>query len=265
MGKTVAVCSELKNTGKSVTTFILANQLREMGRQDLKILVCCLNFKYSLLYKLFKVNTSYVGLEELANLRTIKGETSENIESIIPQSNGIYFLGTYRMTDAFVQKNIESFKSLLEELKEKFDLIIFDTVSEKENILTDMVLDRADVILKLFVQDNESLTELNGVKEEKEPYNQEIIYMVSKYRNIYPKYRDIKRRFSLSKVYTVDYCETLQEMKNRDSLHLYIQRDTDCNNSVRRISGHILEALGLSRPPDNKVKEKTWRYLLTRQ
>ncbi len=261
MGKIVALWSDIKSTGKSVITYILANQMKEMGNKDLKILVCCLNLKYSLLYKLFKINTSEVGLEELINYQTLENESAAIVGEIIPQSNGISFIGTYRTTNSYALKNIDNFKKVLEKLKESYDLIIFDTVSGKENVLTNAVLEKADIILKLFVQDNESIQGLSRLEEENNLYNQEIIYIVSKYRNIYPRHSDIKRRFSLKNMYKVEYCETLQEMKNRDSLHLYLQRETECNTSIRHVSRYILESLGLSQPPDSFIKERPLRYL----
>ncbi len=261
MGKIISIWSDVKKSGKSIVTYMLANQMREMAKKDIKILVCCLNLKYSALYKLFDINTSATGIEDLVNHQFYEGDKSELISSIIPKSNGVYFLGSYRTTNPYAQKNIEKYTKLFEELQRNFDLIIFDTVSGNENILTNIVLQKAHVILKLFVQDNESLKDLQGVHEDESSYAQETIYMVSKYRNIYPKISDIKRRYKLSKVFTMDYCDTLQEMKNRDSLHLYLQRETSCNNSVLAISKHILENLDLM-PEKNQIKKKT-RLLFT--
>ena len=260
MGKIIAVWSDTKKSGKSVMTYMLANQIRKTAKKDLKILVCCLNLKYSALYKLFGVNVSATGIEDLVNYQFLETNNSDKLTSVIPKSEEVYFLGSYRTTNSYVQKNIESFSKVLEELQRSFDLVIFDTVSGKENILTNLVLQKAHIVLKLFVQDNENLKDLHNVEEEQIPYDQETIYMVSKYRNIYPRLNDIKRRFALKKVYTMDYCETLQEMKNRDSLHLYLQHETSCNNSVQSVSKHILETLGLM-PENNSVKEKPRGYM----
>jgi len=260
MGKILAVWSDVKKSGKSVVTYMLANQMKEMAQKDLKILVCCLNLKYSALYKLFGINVSATGLEDLVNYQFFETNKSDVLTRIVPKSNGVYFLGSYRTTNSYVQKNIEKYRKLLENLQNNFDLVIFDTVSGYENILTNLVLEKAHVVLKLFIQDNESLKELSKVEDEQMPYDQETLYMVSKYRNIYPKLSDIKRRYALKKVFTMDYCETLQEMKNRDSLHLYLQRETSCNNSVLAVSKHILETLGLM-PQDRLVKERPGRYM----
>ncbi|MHB8064481.1 MAG: P-loop NTPase family protein, partial [Ruminiclostridium sp.] len=178
MGKIIAVWSDVKKSGKSVVTYMLANQMKEMAQKDLKILVCCLNLKYSPLYKLFKIDVSATGLEDLVNYQSFETKASDVITSIVPKSEGIYFLGSYRTTNSYVLKNIEKYSKLLEDLQRNFDLVIFDTVSGKENILTNMVLQRAHVVLKLFVQDNESLKELSSVEDEQIPYDQETIYMV---------------------------------------------------------------------------------------
>lgn len=260
MGKIIAVWSDVKKSGKSVVTYMLANQISEMAQKDLKILVCCLNLKYSALYTLFRVSVSATGLEDLVNYQYFETNKIDILSSIVPKSNGIYFLGSYRTTNSYVQKNIGKYHKLLEELQKNFDLVIFDTVSGNENILTNLVLKKAHTVLKLLVQDNESLKDLNKVEDEQVLYEQDIIYMVAKYRNIYPSLSDIKRRYALKKVFTMDYCGTLQEMKNRDSLHLYLQRETSCNDSIQSVSQHILETWGLI-PENRDIKERPNRYI----
>jgi hypothetical protein len=260
MGKIVAVLSKERKSGKSVVTYMLANHIKQMAGNHLKILVCCLNFNYSVLYKLFKIKVSDVGLEDLVNYQFAEGSKSDVLSSITPISEGIYFLGSYKATDSYVHKNLEKYAELIDALQQNFDLIVFDTVSEKENILSNLVRQKADTVLNLFVQDNESMKELENTRDDSKICTQETIHMVSKYRNIYPRLNDIKRRYSLKEVYTVDYCETLQEMKNRDSLNLYLQRETSCNRSVQSISKHIIEALCLM-PEDSIVKEKPEGYM----
>ncbi len=246
MGKTVAVCSGVKNTGKSVFTYILANQIREMVSEDTKVLVCCLNSKFSLLYKLLGINESAPGIEELINLHESGiAQKSGVLADTIPKSNGLYFLGSYKTTNSYVNRNKAGFARLFDSLEKSFDLIIFDTVSSKESILTNIALEKSSMIINLFVQDAESLNTLNSISGIRTEMNQKKVYLMSKYRDIYPRVSDIKRRFSLDKVYTMDYCKTLQEMKNRDSLHLYLQRDTECNCSVRLLSRYIAQVFNL--------------------
>ncbi len=258
MGKTAAVISEVKNSGKSVFTYILANQIREMSTQDTKILVCCLNSKFSLLYKLLGINETSPGIEEFINLQEAGCENkSPTLADLIPKSNGIYFLGSYKTTNSYVDRNADGFSKLVDSLKKTFDLIIFDTVSSKENTLTNIVLGKSSMVINLFVQDAESVDKLNLVGDKIVNKRNEI-YVMSKYRNIYPKVSDIKRRFSPDKLYKMDYCKTLQEMKNRDSLHLYLQRDTECNQSVMDISKYITQVFDIE--TKNK-KNKRMNYL----
>jgi cellulose biosynthesis protein BcsQ len=242
MGKFVAVWSDVKKAGKSVTAYILANRIKEMAGGNLKIMVCCLNSKYGSLYRLFGVRISSTGLEDLINYQFCNVANRSILSDIVPCSNGIYFLGSYRTTNSYVNKNVENYRRLIECLKKDFDLIIFDTVSGNENLLTNMVLKKADMVVRLFEQDNESLKGLSDIAEKKHG-DQQMLYVVSKYRDIYPRLSDIKRRYSLNKVYTMDYCEILQEMKNRDSMHLYIQRETACNHTIVEVSKNILEKL----------------------
>lgn len=258
MGKIVAVCSEDKKSGKSVVTYLLANKIKK-SEKDLKILVCCLNLNYSALYKLFGIDYGAIGLEDLVNYNFFEEDKSEVLLNIIPQSDDIYFLGSYRTTHSYIKKNVEKYYKLFGKLQNSFDVIIFDTVSGKGNILTDYVLQKADAMLKLFVQDNESMKKLYDEEGLHLTYGRETIYVVSKYRDIYPRVSDIKRRYSLKKVFAMEYCEKLQEMKNRGSLHLYPQHDTSCNESVKYISKHILESMNLM-PQDSLVKGSARSY-----
>ncbi|HEX2925923.1 MAG TPA: hypothetical protein VHP38_06650 [Ruminiclostridium sp.] len=91
MGKIAAVCSEVKNSGKSVFTYILANQVQEMLSKDAKILVCCLNSKFSLLYKLFGVSESAPGMEELINFEYSGCERDGLFTDVIPKGGGFTF------------------------------------------------------------------------------------------------------------------------------------------------------------------------------
>ncbi|AEY64399.1 hypothetical protein [Clostridium sp. BNL1100] len=260
MGKTAAVISEVKNSGKSVFTYILANHIREMVTQDTKILVCCLNSKFSLLYKLMGINESSPGIEEFINLQESGCENKARaLEDLIPKSNGIYFLGSYKTTNSYVNRNIDGFSTLVDSLEKTFDLIIFDTVSSKENTLTNIVFEKSSMLINLFVQDAESVNKLNLVGD-KMIHKRKEMYLISKYRDIYPRVSDIKRRFSLDKLYKMDYCKTLQEMKNRDSLHLYLQRDTECNHSVRLISKYITQVFNLD-IKGKKQEDKRVNYL----
>lgn len=260
MGKILAVWSDTKKSGKSIITYMLANKIVE-GKK-LKVLVCCLNLKYSSLYRLYGIEPSETGLEDLVNCKLYQEKREALLEEMIPKYGDMYFLGTYRTTNRYAQRNEEGFRELFQGLKEFFDLIIVDTVSGKENTLTNLVLKKADMVLKLFNQDNESLRGIRQVREEQVPYQQETVYLLSKYTNIYPRATDIKRRLGLTKLYTMEYCETLQEMKNRDSLHLYLQRETACNRSVEKITASLLEALGIAEEDyvvknmvSNKLKE----------
>ncbi len=247
MGKILAVWSDSKKVGKSIVTYMLAKRMSE--NKKLKVLVCCLNLKYSSLYRLFGVEFSATGLEDIINYKLFENFNEDIIKKVLPGHDDIAFLGSYKMTDMYARRNIEKYMELFKELKKYFDLIIIDTVSGTQNALTNLILQTADAIMNLYTQDIESIRGLHEVKEEQPPYHQNTIYLVSKYRNIYPRLSDLKRRFGLNKVYTLEYCETLQEMKNRDSLHLYLQRETACNKSIEKISAHLLETLCL--PSDN--------------
>jgi MinD-like ATPase involved in chromosome partitioning or flagellar assembly len=249
MGKILAVWSDSKKSGRSVVTYMLANQIA--GSRKLKVLVCCLNQKYSSLNRLFGVDSADTGLADLLNYEFCENLKEETLSSIIPRCGEVYFLGSYKMTNSYAVRNTGKYEDLFEKLKGLYDLIIVDTVSGKENALTGLVLDKADIILKLYCQDIESINRLKPTEEWSTASPQKTVHLISKYRNIYPRVTDLKRRFGIKKIFIHEYCETLQEMKNRDSLHLYLQRETACNKSVEKIAGYLLEELGIA--ADNKL------------
>lgn len=246
MGKILAVWSDCRKSGKSVVTYMLANQMADNG--NLKVLVCCLNLKCSPLYGLFGIDSSETGLEDLINYKFYEEKREEILQSIIPRCGNIYFLGSSKMSNSYAMKNEDKYKGLLDILKNSFDLLIVDTVSENDNnsILTKLVLHQADIVIKLYCQDIESMKELRRSKEKPFVFNQQTIHLISQYRDIYPRVADLKRRFGIDKIFKHEYCETLQEMKNRNSLHLYLQRETACNNSIKEISGYLLATLGIT-------------------
>lgn len=257
MGKILAVWSGAKQTGKSITTYMLANEIIKHSERNFKLLVCCLNLKFSSLYKLFGVEVTSLGIQDLLNYHTIMDSDSQLLKNAIPRAGDIYFAGSYKMTNSYAQRNLSRYGELINGLKEQFDLIIFDTVSGRQNALTNLVLQRTDIILKLYNQDMDSIDSLSCM-EESSQYNQEVVHLISKYRNIYPRASDLKKRYSLKGVYTMDYCETLQEMKNRNSLHLYLQRETQCNEAITLVSEKLLETLGIPQIK-NTYKQKIIR------
>ncbi len=252
MGKILAVWSDSRKSGKSIITYMLANRM--VHNRNLKVLVCCLNFKHSSLSRLFGIEASATGLEDLINYKFYEDIEEDILKSLIPRCGDIYFLGSNKMTNGYALRNMEKYAELFAELKNFFDLIIVDTSSENENVLTKMVLHQAEMILKLYCQDIENLIAVRTVKEEDIPYNQENVYLISKYRNIYPKKSDLKHTFRNCKLFIFDYCETLQEMKNRDSLYLYLQRETACNKSIGKLSDYLLKSLGLSEETDIVIR-----------
>ncbi len=256
MGKILAICSDSKKTGKSVITYMLANQITKSRK--IKVLVCCLNLKYSSLYYLFKVEPFETGIEDLINYGIYESLEENILMSLIPRCGDIYFLGSYKSTNSYIIRNQEKYSGLLDTLKKNFDLVIVDTVSAKENTLTKLVLQKADLAVKLYCQDIENIREqsANEVSLNGDSVNnlKKTIRLIAKYRDIYPHEADFKKSLNDKNIFVHEYCETLQEMKNRDRLHLYLQRDSAANRSVKKLSEYVLQLLEIQR---EKTEENT--------
>ena len=237
MGKVLAVWSQSRRSGKSIVTYMLARHMAESG--NLRILVCCLNYKSSSLYRLLNVPASAAGLEELVNC----GITEEHFFSIIPNSEKLFFLGSYKMSNSYASKNITKYADLFGRLKDSFDLVLVDAASEAENVLTRLVLDRADMVIKLYCQDIESIKDIKPDREILSSTYQQRVNLVSQYRSIYPKAIDIRRKIGPERLFTLEYCAILQEMNNRGSLYKYMQLNTVFNTSISKISRYLMMIL----------------------
>lgn len=256
MGKILAICSDSKKTGKSVIAYMLANQITKSRK--IKVLVCCLNLKYSSLYSLFKIEPFETGIEDLVNYGIYERLNEDILLSLIPSCGDIYFLGSYKSTNSYIIRNQEKYSALLDTLSHNFDLVIIDTVSGRENTLTKLALQKADLAIKLYCQDIENIREqyTNEFSENEDRVNilKKTIRLISKYRNIYPNATDLMKSLSDKNIFVHEYCETLQEMKNRDRLHLYLQRDSAANRSVNKLSDYALQLLEIQ---PQKTEENT--------
>jgi len=241
MGKVLAVWSHTRRAGKSVVAYMLARQMAGDGR--LRVLICCLNYKCSSLYRLLDVEASATGLEELVNCGISANITDEFFPEIIPFSENLFFLGSYKMTNSYASKNILQYADLFERLKDSFDLILFDAASENENVLSRLILGTADIVIRLYCQDIENIIALQRGRGIWSPTYQQTVNLISQYRNIYPKAIDLRRKLGLDKLFTIEYCAILQEMINRGSLYKYTQMETGFNKSIEKIYRHLMKAL----------------------
>ena len=250
MGKIISIMSNSKKAGKTVFTYLLASKIKESCK-DIKILICCLNQKYSGLYKLLEIDPSEIGLEDIVNHKYYEESKQQYLMGVIPQSKGVFFLGSYKTTNSFAKKYTDDYILLFKELKKHFDIILIDTVSGSENVVTKLVNELSDIKMNLLSQDTENLNQFKEylLKEGQQGYN--TINIINQYRNIYPRVNEIRSKYGIQNVHTLYYCETLQEMKNRDSLHLYLQHETKYNNTLTDIYECLSSTLPL---PKSNVK-----------
>ncbi len=258
MGKIITVWSNSKKSGRTVFTYLLAQQIMEQCDGKLSIIVCCLNYKYSGLYRLLGVKPTEIGLEDLANHMLGRQQIDEGILKSIPKVNGISFLGSFKSTKSFTQKYIEQYKHTFQLLKDTFDIVLVDTAAGRENTLTNYLLQESSAVMNLMTQDVDTLMEEGEclVNEKEAFYSQIEINILNQYRDMFPRSSDVREKLSLSEIHVLPYCRTLQEMKNRNNLLLYQQHDTEYNRSIKVLTKRLIHELELEKNiHDSSVKE----------
>lgn len=233
MGKIVSVWSQAGKTGKTLFLYNLANHIAACAERDLKILVCCANLASGKLMELFGIARNELNLEDMVNYKIASGGGIDILEGMAKREN-IYFAGSRNTGRAYAARNINSYEELFTDFKDKFDLVFVDAMSGQDDILTNMLLKKSDDVLNIITQDKGEL----DAKEFKT--DRDMAYIINNYRNIYPDAKSVSSMYRLGKpVYTLPWCEQLQEMKNRGRLSLYIQHDTLYNATLKEIAGFV--------------------------
>ena len=250
MGKIISVWSPIKRSGKTVFLYILAKQLSGILNKGLKILLCCMNLNNGNLMNLFGVDNAELNLEDIVNFKMHPDNKAFDLINAIARKDNMYFIGSRKTSITFASHNMKVYENLLEELRQTFDLVLIDTVSGDDNILTNMSIEKSDYVLNVITQDKEALDNNPFVNEK------DIACIVNMYRDIYPDIKELASICSLKNLFTLPCCDELQEMKNRDKLELYVQHDTGYNSSVKDISCFLAKNLKLQLDKDAMVKQK---------
>lgn len=239
MGKIVSVWSQGRKSGRTVFLYNLASHMAEKLDEKFKILVCCANLAQGNLMHLFNIPENELNLEDIVNFKITSGGDINIFEAMARRDN-VYFTGSRKTGGTYAARNISAYEELLRDFKGKFDLILIDILAGKENILTNMILQKSDFVLNVLCQDRESL-DGSMFKTEKD-----LAYVVNYYRDIYPDTRDLNSLYKLDKpIFTLPPCDQLQEMKNKDKLALYRQHETKYNSSLKEITAFMAESLSL--------------------
>lgn len=250
MGKIISVWSPVRRTGKTVFLYILAKHLSGILNKELKILVCCMNLNNGNLMNLFGIDNAELNLEDIVNFKMHPDNKAFDLINAIARNDNMFFIGSRKTSITFASHNMKVYEDLLEELKQSFDLVLIDTVSGDDNILTNMVIEQSDHVLNVIVQDKEALDENTFVKEK------DIACIINMYRDIYPDVKELASIYSLKNLFILPCCDELQEMKNRGKLELYVQHDTGYNSSVKDLSCFLAKNLKLPLDKDAMVKQK---------
>lgn len=252
MGNIIAIWSPERRTGKTLFTYMLARRLYKQTGGSARLLVCCSDSIRGNIMKMFNVDDNEINLEDLVNLR-LNGRKAGILQNLLAGKDNLFFLGSKRANNIYVARNSQLYGEVLAELAESFDLMLVDTASEADSVLTNLVLDKCDGIINVITQDKDSLNRGNFTSKKQR------MCIVNMYRNIYPDLKDLHTLYKLDNLYTLPMCDDLQNARNRGKLEYYIQHETVYNKQIQIISDRIVRDLML--PFETEHMEKKRRRL----
>lgn len=250
MGKLISIWSSTKKTGKSVFLYSLACRLSDMIDKKLQILVVCMNLKHGNLLSMFDIDKNELNIEDLVNFKIHPGNDFSLLNVLAGRGN-MHIIGSSKTGSTYLSRNIKIYESLVEEFRQTFDLVLFDTLSGSENTLTNMIIDKSDYVINLVNQDKEVLDRYQFVT------GKDMMYVINKYRDIYPDEKELASLYKLKNTFALPYCSDLQEMKNKGRLKYYNQHATSYNKKICEISKFMTDRLLLDLNEDPEpVKRK---------
>ncbi len=254
MGISIVIRSSIHNCGKSVLSLLLAYKLSQILKKNSRILVCCACMQHGGVIDMVGNSEGYPTLEDIVNAGVAFAYKDTDIMSLLYKSGGINFIDSSKATPLFVKNNSADYISLMEFLKQQFDIIITDTSSASENAITQLALENCDHILSVLIQDIQML-------QKSMPENQKkLACIINRYNNIYPDKNELSKLLKSKNIFTLPYCSQLQEMKNRKQLYRYAELDTVYMRAVGKLADFISKAVNL--PKEEKKSNRCFIQFL---
>lgn len=258
MGRIITVISPERRTGKSTLIYMLLKHLLNLSNDHGGIQILCINTNHGDLLEMNNVVPNRMSFEDIVNFK-MHTDTGIEYKSVLPNKGNIFYLQSDASKQLFIKKHINTYNAVLDEFRNCFDLVIIDTDLEKENILTDLAIEKSDCIMQVINQDIDTL------KDIKLHSNKQNVLVVNRYADIFPECKDLSSMLRPDKIYTLPYCATLQQMKNKGKLDLYIQHETEYNKGVSELAENIVEFTGIETPVTaEKSKHRRLLSLLRR-
>lgn len=255
MGTSLVIRSTIPNCGKSVLSFLLACRLSQMLRKDMSILLCCACMQDGDVIDMIGNVEGYPTLEDLVNTAKTSVNKDTDIKSLLYNSRNIFFVDSSKSTPLFVKNNIDGYLNLMEYLKQQFDVVIIDTSSDSENVLTQLTLKECDYTLNVSVQDMERLHK--SLFED----TRNLAYIINRYdNNIYPGRKELFKLLKPRRLFTLPYCSQLQEMKNQKQFYRYAELETDYLKSIDKLADFLSKTLDLPKE-ERKTNRRFIQFL----
>lgn len=239
MGVSLAVWSPIHGSGKTVFTFLLSCKLAQIIKRNMNILVCCTCMTDSDIMGMAGAAKDSLSMEELVNAGIPSVNEDINISNLLCHSGNVSFIDSSKATSLFVKKNSAGYLHLLGYLKQKYDLVIADTSSEPDNLLTQLAMENCDHVLNLTVQDVQLLGKNPPATQ------RDLVNIINRYTSIYPDLKELSRLLGARNLFTLPYCSQLQEMKNRKQLYRYAEFDTEYMKAMDKLARFLVKALDL--------------------
>lgn len=239
MGISLVIRSSIPNCGKSVLSLLLAGKLSQVLKKDTSILVFCACMQDSDITDMVGNMEDYPTLEDLVNAGVISANKDTDIKSILYKNGKVFFIDSRKATLLFVKTNSVGYLNLMDFFKQQFDIIITDTSSTSDNVLTQLILENCDYILNVAVQDVQLLQKNIYIIQKN------LACIINRYDNIYPDKKELSKLLKIKKIFTLPYCRQLQEMKNRKQLYRYAELDTVYMRAVGKLADFLAKELNL--------------------
>lgn len=255
MGKMLCICSEEKGSGKTTLACVLTmNFLQNIPNK--KILVLCANMNKGNLMSLMGVEHECIELGQVVNFKQNWGSAQ-----IASKRSSFYenccFVHTKFTGKTFLEKNIETYFDVLDDIIKQFDIIIADIPANRKNVFANKIKEQSQIIVKVNlsnIEENElNASEKNLLMEVKsEKFGHVEVFVNNSFSEVGKEYVGMLEKVFVEENYVMEkkeftdffkielpYCNRLKAAKNKTKLNKYHFYNTNYNKSVLEIAQRL--------------------------
>lgn len=238
MGKVVAFWSDYNQTGKTTITYMVLRKIEQLFGNKIKILTIDISQGSKSIVKLFEMQKHGLCMEDIINLK-INAEFSLNIEDLVARTNNMYFLRRRSFFRNMPFGHSELLDDFVDELKNCFDIAIFDTAAGNGDSFTNSIANKCDCLVNIFDGNSERISNITS--------NDKSINVI----NLNNPSADTNKQMDLLQrkypsCYVLPYYKRLNNISDDVNIHYLIQYDSLFNKNVDSITRSILELIDMN-------------------